>query len=137
MNDNDLIIVFVSCPAEESERLGTALIEGRLAACVKILPAKSLYVWDGKLCREEETLLIIKSRRSLYPALEKKVRAIHSYDTPEIIALGSEAVSSAASTAGGAPLPWEILPFSGCVPLLPKGRYEWLAAGMSPTPGPM
>jgi periplasmic divalent cation tolerance protein len=63
-------------------------VEERLAACVnRIAPVQSVYRWEGKLEQSEEQLLIIKTHRRLFAALEKRVRELHSYAVPEIVAL--------------------------------------------------
>jgi periplasmic divalent cation tolerance protein len=85
----DLILVYVTAgsPAE-GERLARALVEEQLAACVnRIAPIQSVYRWQGKVEQSEEQLLIIKTVKSLFTALEKRVRELHSYSVPEIIAL--------------------------------------------------
>jgi periplasmic divalent cation tolerance protein len=93
----EFIVVYVTAgsPAE-GERLARALVEEQLAACVnRIAPIQSVYRWQGKVDQSEEQLLIIKTRKTLFTALEKRVRELHSYSVPEIIALpivaGSEA----------------------------------------------
>jgi len=92
MGNNDLIIVYITCPPDDSEKIAEILIREKLAACVNILPAKSVYIWEDKLCRDEESLLIIKSTSTVYPELEAKVKQIHPYDVPEIVAIKAEAV---------------------------------------------
>jgi len=92
MSNNDLIIVYVTCPPADSEKIAEVLINEKLAACVNILPAKSIYIWEDKLCRDEESLLIIKSTLAAYPELEAKVKQIHPYNVPEIVAIKVEAV---------------------------------------------
>jgi uncharacterized protein involved in tolerance to divalent cations len=82
--------------SEEASRIADMLVNRRLAACVQILPEmQSIYLWKGEVQREREVLLIAKSTTANFDVLERKVRAIHSYDTPEIVALpivaGSEA----------------------------------------------
>jgi len=83
------IVVFVTAGSrEEADELSRGLVEKKLAFCVNALPAiKSTYFWDGKLCEDEEILLIIKTRSSKFEALETWVRKNHSYDVPEVIAL--------------------------------------------------
>ena len=83
------IVVFVTAGSiEEADKLSRGLVEEKLAFCVNALPSiKSTYYWDGKLCEDEEILLIIKSRSSKFDALETWVRKNHSYDVPEVIAL--------------------------------------------------
>ena len=64
------------------------LVERKLAACVQILPPiTSIYVWKGEVQRENEIMLVAKSSRAKFDELEEAVRAIHSYETPETIAL--------------------------------------------------
>ena len=74
--------------AEEATRIAELLVNKKLAACVQILPdMQSIYVWKGKVQREKEVLLLAKTTRANFAELEREVRAIHSYETPEIIAL--------------------------------------------------
>ena len=85
----DFVVVFVTAgsPAE-GDRLARALVEERLAACVnRAAPIQSVYRWQGKVEQSEEELLIIKTRKSLFAALETRIRELHSYSVPEIIAL--------------------------------------------------
>ena len=83
----DVCVVTTSCANEgDARRLGRALIEARLAACVQILPIRSLYAWRGEICDEPEVLLLIKARRTDWSALEAAIRAGHTYETPEILA---------------------------------------------------
>jgi len=85
----EAIVVFITTGnSEEAARLADLLIEQRLAACVQILPeVESVYRWQGKIERQKEVLVIAKSTRARFLDLEREVRAIHSYDTPEIVAL--------------------------------------------------
>ena len=86
---DSFIVVYVSAGSpEEAEQLAQTLVGEKLAACVSRLPAlRSVYRWQGKVEQSEEELLIIKTRKDLFGALEKRVRALHSYSVPEIIAL--------------------------------------------------
>jgi periplasmic divalent cation tolerance protein len=64
------------------------LVEERLAACANIVsPLRSIYRWEGKIWDEKEWLLIIKTQQSTFEDLSKRVKALHSYSVPEIIAL--------------------------------------------------
>jgi periplasmic divalent cation tolerance protein len=83
------IVVWVTCGSEEEAvRIARALVEERLAACVNILsPIRSIYRWEGKVWDEKEWFLMIKTRRNKFVELEKKVKSLHSYSVPEIIAL--------------------------------------------------
>src|SRR5437660_4643394 len=85
----DAIVVFVTAAnADEARRIANHLVESKLAACVQILPEiESVYRWHGEVKREKEILLLAKSVASRFAEVESKVRALHSYETPEIIAL--------------------------------------------------
>src|SRR5512145_2464661 len=85
----DEIVVFMTAPTgEEATRLADMLVGAHLAACVQILPEmESVYRWQGKIERQPEILLIVKTTRARFDELEREVRALHSYDTPEIVAL--------------------------------------------------
>src|SRR2546423_1546628 len=86
---NDQIVVLMTAPnVEEATRIAEMLVERKLAACVQILPPMtSIYLWKGEVERASEILLVAKSTRAKFDELEQAVRAIHSYETPEIIAL--------------------------------------------------
>ena len=72
----------------EAHRIGRALVESRLAACVNIIGgANSIYWWEGEIHEDTEAILVAKTHESAVPALVEKVRAVHSYDCPCIIAL--------------------------------------------------
>ena len=86
---SDAIIVFMTASnGEEAARLADMLVGAHLAACVQILPEmESVYRWQGKTERAAEILLLAKTTKSKFEELEREVRALHSYDTPEIIAV--------------------------------------------------
>ena len=90
------IVVFVTCGSEEEAlNISRALVEEQLAACVNLIsPVRSIYRWEGKIWDEKEWLLIIKAQRKRFDELEKKVKSLHSYSVPEIIALPIIAGSS-------------------------------------------
>ena len=85
----DKIVVLSTCESEEEAlRLARRLVELRLAACVSVIPgARSVYHWKGKIEETAEFVLIVKSRRDLFAALRAELRKVHSYETPEVIAL--------------------------------------------------
>ena len=89
------IVVFMTAAnGEEAARLADMLVGARLAACVQILPEiESVYRWKGAIQRESEVLLLAKSTSDKFEELEREVRAIHSYETPEIVALPARAIS--------------------------------------------
>lgn len=93
-----LILVLTTFPeAEKAREAARILLENRLAACCTILPGTSIYTWQQATCEEAEVVMLIKTRASLYPELEKKIREIHPYQVPEIIALPIAAASQAYS----------------------------------------
>ena len=90
-----MLIVLVTTPNEaEAESLAARIVEARLAACVQILPPMtSVYVWEGKLQKDAEHLLLIKTLPEKYDEVETFIIANHSYDVPEIVAIDAERVS--------------------------------------------
>jgi len=83
-----LVIMVTVANQKEARRIGKRVVEAKLAACVNIIPTiESIYRWKGKVVKSQEVLLIFKSTKVRYAALEKTIKAIHTYDTPEIIAL--------------------------------------------------
>ena len=89
MNQNLFQIVLTACPdAACAERIARALVEEGLAACVNILPPmRSIYRWKGKIEDATEQLLVIKSTLARFPAICDRVRSLHPYELPEIIAV--------------------------------------------------
>jgi len=74
---------------EEAEKIADYLLEKRLAACVQILgPVTSKYWWKGKKEISEEFVCFIKTKKEFYPKVEKAIKEVHSYENPEIIAMG-------------------------------------------------
>jgi periplasmic divalent cation tolerance protein len=73
---------------EEAEKIASILVEERLAACCNLLPAvRSIYRWKGEICRDEETLIILKTQISIFEKMRARVQQLHSYEVPEIIAV--------------------------------------------------
>jgi len=86
----DKIVVLVTCgSAREAARISRALVEGLHAACANVIqaPVKSVYRWKGRVESAKEFLIIFKTSRKRFAALEREVRRLHSYEVPEIIAL--------------------------------------------------
>jgi periplasmic divalent cation tolerance protein len=86
-------VVLVTAPGAESAlALGRALVDERLAACVNVVPGvTSIFVWEGKREEAAEALLVIKTRAERYPALEERVRQLHPYSVPEVLAVPVQA----------------------------------------------
>lgn len=83
-----LVILVTTVNQEEAVRIGKEMVNAKLAACANVIPGiQSIYRWNGKVVQEEEVLLILKSVKPRYRALEKAIKAMHTYEIPEIIAL--------------------------------------------------
>lgn len=90
------LVVLVTCAnSREAGRVARALVHEHLAACVSIskTPVISIYRWNGKIERGREILLLVKTSARLFGKLERRIRQLHSYETPEIIALPIAAAS--------------------------------------------
>ena len=86
------IVILCTCSSEEeAQKISRGLLEQRLAACVNaVLPVRSYYWWKGAIESDTEVLLLIKSSSDLFAAVEAAVRALHSYEVPELLALPVE-----------------------------------------------
>jgi periplasmic divalent cation tolerance protein len=84
-----MLFVYVTFPSNaEARRVGRIIVEERLAKCVNIIPRmESLFIWKGKLERERECILIAKTSEGNYPKLERRIKQLHSYEVPCIVAL--------------------------------------------------
>ena len=91
------LIVFVTVPSRaDGERIADALVGEQLAACVNLVgPIRSIYRWQGEICRDDEHLLLIKTTQERFAALEARVKALHTYDLPEVVAVPIAAGSDA------------------------------------------
>lgn len=103
-------VVLVTAPSQaEARTIAQTLIAENLAACVSLLPVHSIYTWEGAVQQEDEWQLLIKTDLARFSALETRVRQIHSYEVPEIIALpilaGSEAYLNWIATQVETPSP--------------------------------
>jgi periplasmic divalent cation tolerance protein len=95
MSADAIMVLMTAGSREEAARLADMLVVARLAACVQILPEiESIYHWEGKVERAPETILLAKTTQPNFAALEAAVRSLHSYATPEIIALPITAASA-------------------------------------------
>ncbi|MBF0123530.1 MAG: divalent-cation tolerance protein CutA [Candidatus Omnitrophica bacterium] len=83
-----IVVLITAKNSLEARKIAKVIVRKKMAACCNILPAiRSIYQWEGKLCDDAEVLMIVKTTRNRFPALEKEVKALHSYSVPEIIAL--------------------------------------------------
>lgn len=84
----EVVIIITASSEDEAGRIARTLLEDKLVACVNIHPGiRSLYWWEGKIQDEGEAMMVIKTKRELFGKIVKKVKEIHSYAIPEIIAL--------------------------------------------------
>jgi periplasmic divalent cation tolerance protein len=86
---SDFIIVLVTTANKaEAEKISQALLKEKLIACANIIsPVTSFFHWQGKIDQAEECLVVMKSRMSLFSELADRVKSLHSYEVPEILAL--------------------------------------------------
>jgi periplasmic divalent cation tolerance protein len=91
----DFLIVFMTASSrDEAERIARALVDSGAAACVNIVPSiVSIYAWRRETHREEESLMIAKSARELFPKVREIVERLHSYEVPEVVAVPLACVS--------------------------------------------
>jgi periplasmic divalent cation tolerance protein len=88
LRDSYIIIMVTTASREEAETIVQRLLEMRLIACANIVgPVSSHFHWSGKIEKAEEYLILMKSRKDLFEKLSETVRALHSYEVPEILAL--------------------------------------------------
>jgi periplasmic divalent cation tolerance protein len=83
------IVVFITASdEEEASKIARALVEERLAGCVNIIKdIRSIYSWQGKIEDEKEVFMVVKTQKTLFDSLMKRIKELHSYTVPEIIAL--------------------------------------------------
>lgn len=87
----ELVLLVTINSRDTALQLASALVEKRLAACVNIIPSiESVYRWEGRVCKDNELLLMIKTDQNHYPELERSIKNLHTYTNPEIIALPIE-----------------------------------------------
>ena len=92
--EDSILVLITAANREEAARIGEMLVSARLAACVQILPEiQAIYRWLGEVVRETEVLLMVKTTSGRFAELNLAVKEIHSYETPEIVALPVTAIS--------------------------------------------
>jgi periplasmic divalent cation tolerance protein len=91
MAKKNVSIVLVTAPKKEAEKIARTLLKERLIACANLLPAvTSLYWWEGKINRDAETLMFLKTRPANLKFLLRRLKQLHSYKVPEFLALRSD-----------------------------------------------
>jgi periplasmic divalent cation tolerance protein len=85
----ETLVVLCTLPdREHASQMANTLVEEQLAACVNLIPGLvSVFRWQGTVQQDEEVLLLIKTSQAVYPQLEQRIRALHPYELPEIIAV--------------------------------------------------
>lgn len=83
-----IVILCTVSSKDEGNKIAGSLVQKRLAACANIIDGiSSIYEWKGEICKDEENLMIIKSRKSLFEEIKKEILSLHSYELPEIVSL--------------------------------------------------
>ena len=82
-----IVVLVTSASEQEGETIAHALLEAKLAACINLNPVNSIYTWQNKINRDREWQLTIKTKFDLFDELAAKIKALHSYEVPEIIAI--------------------------------------------------
>jgi periplasmic divalent cation tolerance protein len=89
-----IVVLMTAANADEARRIADHLVNKKLAACVQILPEiESVYRWKGEVQHDKEVLILAKTTAAKFEKLESAVRAKHSYETPEIVAVPASNVS--------------------------------------------
>ena len=81
------VVLTTAASREDAREIAEKVLREKLAACVQLVPIESFYTWKGEVAREDEILLLLKTREALYPELESAIIAMHKYRTPEIVLL--------------------------------------------------
>ncbi len=93
---NEILVMSTADTLELAQKIASALVQSSEAACVNIVPGiRSIYRWEGKVCDEGEILLLIKSSSEKFEAIKSRIRLLHTYQLPEIIAVPIVAGDSA------------------------------------------
>jgi len=81
------IVMTTFANAEQAQPIIDAALSDKLAACVQVIDISSHYFWGGNVCHDSEVLVLFKTTRAKYDALEQKIRELHPYDLPEVVAV--------------------------------------------------
>jgi periplasmic divalent cation tolerance protein len=85
---NFIVVLVTTASKAEAEKISQTLLEEKLIACANIInPVSSVFFWSGKIDKAEECLVVMKSRLDLFGKLEERLRGLHSYEVPEVLAL--------------------------------------------------
>lgn len=84
---SDVFVILSTLPPDHADRIAEALVGERLVACVNLTGVRSIYRWEGAVQRDEEVLAIIKTTRERIEAVKARLRELHPYQVPELLAL--------------------------------------------------
>ncbi len=88
MSEKYIMALTTTSSEEEAQEISERLVKQGLAACAQVYgPIRSTYLWEGKINKDEEWMCFMKTKEDVYDSLESKIKEIHSYETPEIIAI--------------------------------------------------
>jgi periplasmic divalent cation tolerance protein len=91
-----MLVTLCTAPAAQAESIARALVDARVAACVNVVPGVvSIYRWKGEVTRDDEVLLVIKTRDDKLASLKQAIARVHPYEVPEIVTLAPSDVSAA------------------------------------------
>jgi periplasmic divalent cation tolerance protein len=95
MTQTQYQIIFMTAPGpDDADRIATTLVEERLAACVNVLSScRSIYRWMGEMVKDDEVLMLAKAKRRDFEKIAQRVKELHSYDVPEVIAVDLGSIS--------------------------------------------
>ena len=95
MAETQYQVVFMTAASpEEADKIAETLVEEGLAACVNIVAScRSVYRWKGDVVKDDEVMMVAKTKRSHFDAIEKRVLELHSYDVPEVIAVNLTSIA--------------------------------------------
>ncbi len=83
-----MLLVHTTCKTKrEAEKIAAALVKEKLAACASVFPCKSFFIWNGKMQRQGEFIIELKTADKNYAKLARRIRQLHSYSLPQIIAV--------------------------------------------------
>ena len=80
-------VILCTCPVNEAENIARTLVNQKLVACVNVTPVSSYFTWEGQFQKENEALMIMKTTTKNIEKVTERIKELHSYDVPEIIAL--------------------------------------------------
>lgn len=87
MGERRCMMVITTAPPGDADRIAQTLVEEHLAACVNVIPVRSHFIWEGKISRENEDMLFVKTTPDAAERVRRRILELHSYQLPEIIAL--------------------------------------------------